>query len=410
VLAFAEHNRENRCCAMKELPVPHSAAFPEPALVVRDDVPLAAVPAPQWDALAMRQPMLSALHETGCAVAATGWRPRYLTAWRGARLVGALPLYAKTHSQGEYVFDWAWADAFRRYGQRYYPKLVAAIPFTPTPGPRLLAPDETVRRALLRHALAMVKAPREAPAPMHSSLHVLFPTPSDAVTCAHAGMIVRHGVQFHWENSGYRDFADFLAALSHDKRKKVKQERRRLAEAGVDFVRKVGREITAADWAFFYRCYENTYRAHHSTPYLSADFFERIGATMPEHLLLVLGQRGGRRLCAALDIFDAKTLWGRYWGTAEYVPGLHFEACYYQAIEFCIERSIVHCEGGAQGVHKLARGFLPVTTYSAHAIADPGFARAIADFCARERTDVAHAVGELEDASPFRRVADEKRP
>jgi predicted N-acyltransferase len=219
-------------------------------------------------------------------------------------------------------------------------------------------------------------------------------------------MIVRHGVQFHWENPGYRDFADFLAAFSHDKRKKVKQERRKLAEAGLTFVRRVGRDITAADWAFFYRCYESTYRAHHSTPYLSPDFFERIGATIPEHLLLVLGHRNGRPLCAALDVFDGTTLWGRYWGTKDYVPALHFETCYYQAIEFCIERRITHFEGGAQGIHKLARGFLPVTTCSAHAIADPEFARAIADFCARERTDVAHAVGELEEASPFRRSDD----
>ncbi len=392
---------------MKELPIPRS-----PALVVRDDVPLAAIAIPEWDALA-RQPLLShaflsALHETGCASPATGWRPRYLTAWRGTKVVGALPLYAKTHSQGEYVFDWAWADAFRRYGHRYYPKLVAAIPFTPTPGPRLLATDEATRLALLRHALRLVKGPRESGAPVYSSLHVLFPTTSEAAAGAHAGMIVRHGVQFHWENPGYRDFADFLAAFSHDKRKKVKQERRKLGEAGVIFVRKVGRDITAADWAFFYRCYESTYRAHHSTPYLSPDFFERIGATMPERLLLVLGLRDGRPLCAALDVFDGTTLWGRYWGTKEYVPALHFETCYYQAIEFCIERRIAHFEGGAQGVHKLARGFLPVTTCSAHAIADPDFARAIADFCARERTDVAHAVSELEEASPFRRSVDER--
>ncbi len=390
---------------MIEPPIPRS---PAPASVVRDDVPLAQVPAPEWDALAAHHPLLShaflsALHETGCAVPATGWRPCYLTAWRGPKLAGALPLYAKAHSQGEYVFDWAWADAFRRYGHRYYPKLVAAIPFTPTPGPRLLAPDDAVRRALLHHALALLEAPRGPGAPAYSSLHVLFPSANEAATCAGAGMIVRHGVQFHWENPGYRDFADFLAAFSHDKRKKVKQERRKLAAAGVTFERQVGRAITATDWAFFYRCYESTYQAHHSTPYLSAEFFERIGSTMPDNLLLVVGRRGGRRLCAALDVFDDTTLWGRYWGTTEYVPGLHFETCYYQAIEFCIECRIAHFEGGAQGIHKLARGFLPVTTCSAHAIGDPEFARAIAGFCARERIDVAHAVGELAEASPFRK-------
>ena len=378
-----------------------------PTFAVRDDVPLEAIPAAAWNALTGHEPLLShaflsALHETGCASPATGWEPHYLTAWRGTTLVGAMPLYAKAHSYGEYVFDWAWADAFRRHGHRYYPKLVAAIPFTPTPGQRLVARDDDTRIALLRHALGLLGPTRISARSAFSSLHLLFPTATEVAACARAGMIVRHGVQFHWANVGYRDFAEFLAALRHDKRKKVKQERRKVAEAGITFRRKTGHEITGRDWAFFYNCYAGTYRAHHSTPYLSPDFFERIGATMPEHLLLVIGERGGRPLCAALDVFDATTLWGRYWGTNTYVPGLHFETCYYQAIEFCIERGIVRFEGGAQGAHKLARGFLPVPTCSAHAIADPDFAHAIADFCARERIDVAHTVDELDEASPFR--------
>ncbi len=388
-------------------PASSPSAAGELPVVIRDDVALAAIPADAWNALPGVEPLLShaflsALHETGCVAPATGWRPRYLTAWRGAALAGALPLYAKAHSYGEYVFDWAWADAFRRYGHRYYPKLVAAIPFTPTPGSRLLAGDDATRVALLARALAMLEAPRDGGVAAYSSLHVLFPTAGEAAICARAGMVVRHGVQFHWENPGYGDFAGFLAAFNHDKRKKVKQERRRLAEAGVTFVRKTGKEITRGDWSFFYRCYEGTYRAHQSTPYLGADFFERIGDTMPDQLLLVLGERDGMPLCAALDVFDGATLWGRYWGTTAYVPGLHFEACYYQAIEFCIERRIASFEGGAQGIHKLARGLLPVTTFSAHAIADPDFAAAIADFCARERVDVAHTVDELEAASPFK--------
>ena len=217
-----------------------------------------------------------------------------------------------------------------------------------------------------------------------------------------AGMLTRDGVQFHWRNAGYRDFDDFLAAFNHDKRKKIRQERRRLVEAGVSFVRRIGGDISAADRAFFFECYERTYRAHHSTPYLSPEFFERIGSTLAQNLLLVLGYRGGKRVCAALDVFDERTLWGRYWGTREYVPGLHFEACYYQAIEFCIERGIATFEGGAQGVHKLARGLLPVATHSLHAIADRTFASAIADYCARERIDVAHSIDELESGSPFR--------
>jgi predicted N-acyltransferase len=369
--------------------------------MLRDDVPLASVDPAAWNALAPGQPLLahaflSALHESGCASARTGWRPCFVTAWADGVLAGAVPLYAKMHSYGEYVFDWAWADAYRRHHRKYYPKLVAAIPFTPTAGPRLLAADPATRRALLAHARAMLDAGAA------SSLHVLFAAPDDIALCVEAGMIVRHGVQFHWDNPGYRDFADFLSAFNHEKRKKVRQERRKLAEAGVTFAWKTGRAIAAADWSFFHECYLRTYEAHGSTPYLTREFFETIGATMPENLLLVIGSRTGRPVCAALDVFTAGTLWGRYWGATDYVPGLHFEACYYQAIEFCIERRIARFEGGAQGTHKLARGLLPVTTASAHAIADPDFAAAIADFCARERAHVAQAVDELETASPFR--------
>jgi uncharacterized protein len=393
---------------MRRLPNPRPLSSAA-ACIARDDIDIAAIPAADWDALADGSPLLShaflsALHDTGCASPATGWRPCFLTAWRGDALVGALPLYAKTHSYGEYVFDWAWADAFRRHGRRYYPKLVAAIPFTPAPGPRLIAGDDATRSALLDRALALLQGSgdRIDRGPRYSSLHVLFSTTEEADACVDAGMIVRHGVQFEWQNPGYRDFDDYLAAFNHDKRKKVKQERRRLAESGITFRRRTGREISAADWAFFYDCYESTYRAHHSTPYLSLDFFLRIAASMPNNLLLVVGLRDGRPLCTAFDIFDGATLWGRYWGTQAYVPGLHFEACYYQAIDFCIERRIGRFAGGAQGVHKLARGLMPVTTHSAHAIADPDFASAIAAFCERERADVAHAVYELEAASPFR--------
>jgi len=384
-----------------------SGTTPAAPLTIRDDVGIASIAPADWDALTGGKPLVShaflrALHETGCAAPASGWSPCYLTAWRADALVGALPLYAKAHSYGEYVFDWAWADAYRRYGRRYYPKLVAAIPFTPAPGHRLFASDEAAGTALLRAALARLQPAPGDGEPPFSSLHVLFPTAAEARVCEAAGMLVRHGVQFRWENPGYRDFAEFLATFNHDKRKKVKQERRRVAAAGIAFTRKVGAEISAGEWAFFYRCYENTYRDHHSTPYLNLAFFERIGATMPGNVMLALGHRGDTAICAALDIFDEDTLWGRYWGTTEHVSGLHFEACYYQAIDFCIERKITRFEGGAQGVHKLARGLVPVPTWSAHAIADAEFARAIAAFCARERVDVAHALHELETASPFR--------
>lgn len=393
--------------AMSKLPLPPSIAQQtDTALTLRTDMPLAAVDAAHWDALAAdgdgTQPFvthafLSALHETGCAAPARGWRAHYLTAWRGPVLSGALPLYAKSHSHGEYVFDWAWADAYRRHGRRYYPKLVAAVPFTPVTGPRILAAEEDVRSALVGAAIALVDAGAA------SSLHMLFPRTADLATAGAAGMILRSGVQFHWTNPGYRDFADFLSVFNHDKRKKVKQERRKLAEAGVTWLRKRGRQITSADWAFFYACYENTYAEHGSTPYLTLEFFERIGAALPDNVLMVLASADGQPLAAALDLFTATTLWGRYWGTQRFVPGLHFEACYYQAIEFCIAEGITSFEGGAQGVHKLARGLTPVITHSAHALGDPDFARAIADFCARESVDVSHAHGELEDASPFKR-------
>jgi predicted N-acyltransferase len=382
-------------------PVPYSHHRPPVvAPLVRNDVPLSAIAPDEWNALAGNAPLLShqyfsALHDTGCASPATGWEPRFLTAWDRAMLIGAMPLYAKSHSYGEYVFDWGWADAYRRYGRHYYPKLVSAVPFTPVPGPRMLAPLASVRRALLERAIVELQRG-------YSSLHVLFVDDTQAREGGALGMIARDGVQFHWRNDGYRDFADYLAAMNHDKRKKIRQERRRLGEAGVTFVRRIGRDIGRDDLAFFFDCYRRTYRAHHSTPYLSLEFFDEIARTLADHLMLVLGYREGERLCAALDVFDDTTLWGRYWGTREYVPGLHFEACYYQAIEFCIERGIASFEGGAQGVHKLARGLLPVPTHSLHAIADRTFGSAIADYCMRERADVAHSIDELESGSPFR--------
>ena len=362
---------------------------------------LRSIPAPSWDRLVGSHPLLShaflhALHDTGCAAPERGWAPRYLTAWRDGQLVGAMPLYLKAHSYGEYVFDWSWADAYRRHARRYYPKLVAAIPFTPATGPRLIAADTATRAQLLERALAFVSDEKL------SSLHILFPEAHEAAACADAGLLLRSSVQFHWTNPGYRDFADFLSTLNHGKRANIRQERRKLDAAGVNFVRLTGGDIDGAQWRFFFRCYTDTYRQHHSTPYLSLEFFERIGRDMSGNVLLALGLRNGKPVCAALDIYSENTLWGRYWGSIEYVPGLHFEACYYQAIEFCIERRIALFEGGAQGVHKLARGFLPITTQSAHAIADPEFAAAIATFVAHERDDVAQTVDELERASPFR--------
>jgi predicted N-acyltransferase len=370
------------------------------ALTLRVMDTLAGVHPEQWNALAgghpfLKHEFLNALHETGCAGERTGWVPQYITLWRDGRLAGALPLYLKSHSRGEYVFDWAWADAYYRHGLEYYPKLLSAVPFSPVTGPRLLAPSRDTRHRLAAAALELAKSA--------SSLHVLFPTDEEASELQSRGMMLRRGVQFHWRNEGYASFEDFLACLSHDKRKKIRQERRKVREAGVTLTRRVGAEISESDWKFFTRCYNSTYRAHHSTPYLNYAFFERLGQVMPENVLMVLAELEGKPVASALNIFGAGVLYGRYWGCVGYVPNLHFETCYYQAIEFCIERGIGIFEGGAQGEHKLARGFSPIETCSAHWLRHPGFSDAIEKFLGRESAGVERYIDELTERSPFRR-------
>jgi predicted N-acyltransferase len=360
---------------------------------------LAGVPAAQWNALAagspfLRHEFLHALLESGCASARTGWQPQFLLLERDGRLAGAMPLFVKSHSRGEYVFDWAWADAYARAGLAYYPKLLGAVPFTPVRGPRLLAADEAARQAL---AGAALEAARE-----FSSLHVLFAPPQEAALLEARGMLLRRTVQFHWANDGYADFEDFLGRLSHQRRKNIRQERRRVREAGVRLRWLEGVAIGARDWEFFHRCYAHTYAAHGNRPYLSLEFFQRIGTAMPENLLLVLAERGGAPLAAALDVRDETALYGRYWGALEHVPLLHFEACYYQGIEYAIARRLARFEGGAQGEHKLFRGLLPVETLSAHWLAHPRFARAVEDYLAREALGIAQYVNELHEHTPFK--------
>ena len=375
---------------------------------VLDD--LSGIAPTDWNRLAGEHPLLTheffqALHQCGCANADSGWLPQFITLWdesardeAGAstapRLEAAMPLYLKSHSYGEYVFDWAWADAYQRHGLAYYPKLLAAIPFSPVSGARLLAATDAARAALARAALALAQNT--------SSLHVLFPQPAEAALLQSAGMMLRSGVQFHWTNPGYGSFEEFLAQLSRDKRKKIKQERRRVQEAGVRFRRLRGAEIEAEDWAFFARCYERTYREHRSTPYLNLEFFHRLGQTMPQHVLLIVAERGGRPIASALNLYSQQTLYGRYWGAEEYLPCLHFETCYYQALEFCIEQKIALFEGGAQGEHKLARGFLPVKTLSAHWLAHPEFSDAVERFLEREHQGIARYVDELNEHSPYK--------
>jgi len=362
------------------------------------------VPAEQWNRLAGGQPFLrheflSALHETGCASSSTGWIPRYLLLKAAGMLTGAMPLYLKDHSYGEYVFDWAWADAYHRNGIAYYPKLLSAVPFTPVTGARLLAENDQDRDKLIAAALGLARESRV------SSLHCLFSTREEAERmCAH-GMMPRFTVQFHWANRGYRSFDDFLAGLSHDKRKKVRQERRKVADAGIRVKWLEGDEIAERDWAFFYRCYRHTYRAHGSTPYLNLEFFHRVGKTLPQHMVLIVAEREGEPIAASLNIRDSSRLCGRYWGALQQHSALHFETCYYQSIEYCIARGIATFEGGSRGEHKLARGLMPVETCSAHWLAHPEFAAAIEQFLARETRSVAHYVDELADRSPFKQAA-----
>ncbi len=372
---------------------------------------LSSIGAARWDALIradadgnalLSYAFLHALHASGSACAATGWHPRLLTLWQGERLAAAAPLYAKAHSYGEYVFDWAWAQAYQRHGLRYYPKGLVAVPFTPVGGSRLIAADEPARAAL---AQALLRHGAEGGL---SSLHVLFAPPAQIDRLRALGFIVRHGVQFHWHNRGFARFDDFLSALAQPKRKKIRAERRRVQQAGVSIRQRVGPEIGAADWRFFKRCYDATYAAHGSTPYLDLDFFLRIGATLPG-VVMFTAVRDGRPIAASLGLFDTspgrpRRLYGRYWGAVEDVPCLHFECCYYRMIEFAIERRLDVFEGGAQGAHKLARGLDPVPTVSAHWLAQPQMHEAVARFVARETLGVGHALDELNEHRAWRRA------
>ncbi|CAE6721962.1 hypothetical protein R75461_01561 [Paraburkholderia nemoris] len=370
------------------------------------------VDAAEWNALLaqqaqptpfLRHEFLSALHATRCAVADTGWAPQFVTLTdpRTDKLAAAAPVYLKGHSYGEYVFDWAWADAYKRNGLQYYPKLLCAVPFTPVQGNRLLSADTHA----LRHLAATLMAFAEQADV--SSLHVLFPTETEGAALTDMGMMQREGVQFHWLNDGYRDFDDFLSTLEQKKRKNIRAERRKVQEAGVTMRRIRGEDIQDADWRFFSKCYRQTYREHFSSPYLNLDFFRMIGASMPENLLLVIAEYEGKPIASSLVVYqrDAKTggtLYGRYWGALEHVPCLHFETAYYQPLEFCIEEKLGAFEGGAQGEHKMARGFLPTVTRSTHWLAHPAFADAVGHFLDNEKNSIHAYVDELREHNPFK--------
>jgi len=385
------------------------------------------VSAADWNTLLEQQPggsasgpfvrheYLHALHHSGSAVPEAGWALQWITLWRGNTLEAAAPLYIKNHSYGEYVFDWAWANAYAQHGLPYYPKAVVAVPFTPVPGPRLLARSAAARRALVQ-ALK-----RHAQAEDWSSVHVLFAPPADMEAAGAAGLMPRQTVQFHWHNvvpggggaegsatAQFQDFGHFLASLSQDKRKKIKQERRRVAEAGITFAALRGAEIQSTDWDFFYRCYARTYYEHGNPPYLSRDFFHRLAQTQPGYWLLFIAHnaQGERVACSLIALSDTspnpQAAYGRYWGALQRVDCLHFEACYYQPLAWCMAHGVQRFEGGAQGEHKMARALLPTATHSAHWLAHPAFSDAVERFLEREGEGVAQYLDHLEQRSPFK--------
>jgi len=359
----------------------------------------------EWDALAGASPLLShaflsTLEDAGCVGAGTGWQPYSILVRNTGKLVGAMPLYLKSHSYGEYVFDWAWANVYERSGVAYYPKLLCAIPFTPITGARLLSADVKIQALMLQVVIQQIERHNL------SSAHVLFPDDVSAEALKQAGWLERSGVQFRWKNESFTDFEDFLSRLSHDKRKKIHQERKKIINAGVLCKKIKGGDISPQQWDFFFKCYENTYHQHRSTPYLTREFFYALGERMPQNVLLIIAEQVGKPIATAFNIYDEHTLYGRYWGAVRYVPGLHFELCYYQAQEFCIERGIRYFEGGAQGEHKLARGFLPRPTCSFHKIAHPDFESAIKNFMQHEAKGMNTYQDELEERAPFKRAKD----
>ncbi len=384
----------------------------------------ACIDAGQWNALLatqsdatpfMSHEYLAALEASGSAVAATGWHAQFLLLEKGHRLVGGCALYLKNHSHGEYVFDWSWANAYAQNGLPYYPKALVAVPFTPVPGGRLLASNNADRAQVAARLVEWCRS-RQL-----SSLHVLFCSPQDQEACVQAGMMLRHTVQFHWNNSepGYADFDAFLSSLSQDKRKKIRQERRKVAEAGVSFRWSKGTAISPIDWEFFFRCYERTYIEHGNAPYLNRHFFDDMATTMPENWLLFIAERDGRPIASSLIAIkpsgararaefypdrQGAVAYGRYWGALERVDCLHFEACYYQPLQWCIENGYQRFEGGAQGEHKLARALLPVMATSAHWLAHPAFADAVEKFLEREGEGVSEYLDDLRQRSPMRKA------
>lgn len=376
--------------------------MPEP-ISARIAEGVASIPAAHWDACAggenpfLSHAFLSALEASGSVGPATGWQSLPIVIEDADGIPAAIaPAYAKSHSQGEYVFDHAWADAYERAGGRYYPKIQVAAPFTPVPGPRLLLRDPALAPALIAGIEALTDNNHL------SSAHATFVDEAQLPLFDQAGWLVRAGTQFHWHNRDYADFDAFLADLSSRKRKAIRKERERAVE-GLTIRHLTGAEISEAHWDAFWVFYQDTGSRKWGRPYLTRSFFSLLGETMGNRVLLMLAERDGRPIAGALNLIGADTLYGRYWGCVEDVPYLHFELCYYQAIDAAIARGLARVEAGAQGEHKLARGYAPVTTWSAHYIPDPRFRRAIADYLAHERDAVAQEQEYLGGLAPFKR-------
>ncbi|NNM72137.1 GNAT family N-acetyltransferase [Enterovirga aerilata] len=380
----------------------------EPGLTIAVATGLSDLPASEWNALAgtdnplVSHEFLASLEDSGCVGGRTGWSPAHLVVSRaGAGLAAAAPCYLKSHSMGEYVFDRGWAEAYERAGGRYYPKLQVSVPFTPVNGPRLLVGPGQDGAAMRRILLSGLEALRERTG--SSSLHLTFLEAGDRQAAEEAGFLIRTDQQFHWLDDGFGSFDGFLGALASRKRKAIRRERRDALAPGIGIEWITGSAITEAHWDAFFAFYMDTGSRKWGRPYLNRRFFSLIGERMADRILLVMAKRAGRYVAGAINFIGRDALYGRNWGAIENHPFLHFEVCYYQAIEFALAHGLKRVEAGAQGEHKLARGYRPVTTYSAHGIADPGFRRAIADYLRRERLYIDQAQEEYEEAVPFRR-------
>lgn len=369
---------------------------------------IGALPAADWNAVTgmdypfIRHEFLAALEASGAVSAQRGWRPRHVLVRQGAQLVAVMPMYEKAHSYGEYVFDWAWADAYHRHGLAYYPKWLAAIPFTPATGPRLCTAPGWDRAAIAAWLLPRLRD--QAAQHGISSIHLLFPDEAEARELAVDGFMLRTGPQYHWFNQGYQDFDDFLACFNSRKRKALRRERRRVTEQGLTLDTLTGDDITPAIWEQFYRFYQLTYakRSGHGG-YLDQSFFTRVGATLPASIVLMLARHQGRIVAGALNFRGADTLYGRYWGCQEEFDALHFEACYYQGIDYCIRHGLARFDPGAQGEHKIQRGFEPIKTYSRHWLAHPGFQAAVGEYLQQEQAGIDAYLAEARQLLPFRR-------